>query len=63
MKKSGALNVEIGGSEEQAKFDFPVATVKARRANFKNHILINFDWNCLVLVLKLKPWMSSFWEN
>ena len=29
----------------------------------KNHILLNSDRNCLVLMLKLKPRMSSFWEN
>ena len=33
--KFSALNVEIGGSEEQAKFDFPVATITACRVNFK----------------------------
>ena len=32
--KSGALNVEIGGSEEQAKFGFPVVTVTACRVKF-----------------------------
>ena len=35
LGKSGALNVEIGGSEEQAKFGFPVAAVTACRANFE----------------------------
>ena len=60
MGKSGTLNVEIGGSEEQAKFGFPVATVTVYKANSKNHILLNSDWNCLILVFKLKPYMSIF---
>ena len=33
--KSVALNGKIGGTEEQAKFGFPVAAVTAYRANFK----------------------------
>ena len=40
--KSGALNVEIDESEEQAKFDFPVAAVTACRANFKKSYLPQF---------------------
>ena len=39
MGKSGALNVEIGGSEEQAKFGFPVATITAYKAKFKKSYL------------------------
>ena len=35
----GALNVEIGGSEEQAKFGFPVATITACKAKFKKSYL------------------------
>ena len=35
MGKSGALNVEINESEEQAKFGFPVVAVTACRANLK----------------------------
>ena len=42
MGKSGALNVEIGESEEQAKFGFPVATVTAYRANFEKSYLTQF---------------------
>ena len=42
MGKSGALNVEIGGSEEQAKFGFPVATITVCRANFKKSYLTQF---------------------
>ena len=34
----GALNLEIGESEEQAKFDFSVVTVTACRAKFKKII-------------------------
>ena len=37
--KSGALNVEIDESEEQAKFGFPVAAVTACRANFEKSYL------------------------
>ena len=40
--KSGALNVEIDESEEQAKFDFPVAAVTVYRANFKKSYLTQF---------------------
>ena len=39
MGKLGALNVEIGGSEEQAKFGFPVATITTCRAKFKKSYL------------------------
>ena len=35
----GALNVEIGGSKEHAKFDFPVAIVTACKAKFKKSYL------------------------
>ena len=42
MEKSSVLNVEIGGSKEQAKFDFPVATVTACRAKFKKSYLTQF---------------------
>ena len=37
--ESGSLNVEIGGSEEQVKFGFSVATVTACKANFKKSYL------------------------
>ena len=40
--KYGALNGKIGGSEEQAKFNFPVAVVTACRVNFKKSYLIQF---------------------
>ena len=39
MGKFGALNVEIGGSDEQAKFSFPVAIVTTWRAKFKKSYL------------------------
>ena len=42
MGKSGALNVKIGGSEEQAKFGFPVTTVIACKDNFKKSYLTQF---------------------
>ena len=42
MGKSGAINVEIGGSEEQAKFGFPTATVTTYKANFKKSYLTQF---------------------
>ena len=42
MGKLGALNVKIGGSEEQIKFGFPAATVTAYRANFKKSYLTQF---------------------
>ena len=42
MGKSGALNVEIDESEEQAKFGFPVAAVTAYRANFEKSYLPQF---------------------
>ena len=35
MGKAGALNVEISGSDKQAKFDFPITIVTARREKFK----------------------------
>ena len=41
-EKSGALNGKIGGSEEQAKFDFPATTVTACRANFEKSYLTQF---------------------
>ena len=43
MGKFDALNVEIGGSEEQAKFGFPVITVTACRANFKKSYSTQFQ--------------------
>ena len=46
MGKSGALNVKIDESEEQAKFGFPVATITAYRANFKKSYLTQF-WSKL----------------
>ena len=42
MGKSGALNVEIDESGEQAKFGFPVAAVTACRANFEKSYLTQF---------------------
>ena len=42
MGKSGALNVKIDESEEQAKFGFPVATITAYRANFEKSYLTQF---------------------
>ena len=42
MGKSGTLNVEIGESEEEAKFGFPVTTIIACRANFKKLYLTQF---------------------
>ena len=42
MGKFGALNVEIGGSDEQAKFSFPVAIVTTWRAKFKKSYLTQF---------------------
>ena len=42
LEKSSVLNVEIGGSEEQAKFNFPVTTVTACRAKFKKSHLTQF---------------------
>jgi len=39
LGKSGALNLKIGGSEEQAKFGFLVTTVTACRAKFKKSYL------------------------
>ena len=38
----GALNGKIGGSEEQAKFGFPVTAVTACRANFEKSYLTQF---------------------
>ena len=38
----GALNGKIGGSEEQAKFGFPVTVVTACRANFEKSYLTQF---------------------
>ena len=40
--KSGALNVEIDESEEQAKFGFPVAAVTACKANFEKSYRTQF---------------------
>ena len=42
LGKSGALNVKIDESEEQAKFGFPVVAVTTYRANFKNSYLTQF---------------------
>ena len=42
LGKSSALNVEIGESEEQVKFGFPVATVTACKVNFKKSYLTQF---------------------
>ena len=42
MGKSGVLNVKIGGSEEQAKFGFPVTTITTYKANFKKSYLTQF---------------------
>ena len=39
LGKSGALNVKIDESEEQAKFGFPVVAVTAYRANFEKSYL------------------------
>ena len=46
LGKSSALNGNIGGNEEQAKFGFPVAAVTACRANFKKSYLTQF-WSKL----------------
>ena len=40
--KSDALNVEIGGSEVQAKFSFSVTTITACRAIYKKSHLTQF---------------------
>ena len=40
--KSGALNVKIDESEEQAKFGFPVTAVTACKANFEKSYLTQF---------------------
>ena len=40
--KADALNVEIGGSDEQAKIDFPVTIVTACRAKFKKSYISQF---------------------
>ena len=40
--KSGVLNGKIGGSEEQAKFGFPVTAVTACGANFENLYMTQF---------------------
>ena len=42
MGKAGALNVEISGSDEQAKFDFPITIVIAHREKFKKLYLTQF---------------------
>ena len=42
MEKFGALNVEIGGSEEQVEFSFPAANVTACKAKFKKSYLTQF---------------------
>ena len=43
MGKFSALNVEIGGSDEQAKFGFPVAIITACRAKFKKSYYTQFQ--------------------
>ena len=42
LGESGALNGKIGGSEEQAKFGFPIAVVTTCRANFEKSYLTQF---------------------
>ena len=42
LGKSGALNVEIDESEEQAKFCFSVAAVTACKVNFEKSYLTQF---------------------
>ena len=42
LGKSSALNVELGESEEQAKFSFTVATITACRVNFKKSYFTQF---------------------
>ena len=42
LGKLGALNVEIGESEEQAKFGFPVVIVTTCRVKFKKSYLTQF---------------------
>ena len=42
LAKSDALNGKICESEEQVKFGFPVAAIKAYRANFKKSYLTQF---------------------
>ena len=46
LGKLGALNLEIGGSEEQAKFGFPITIVTTCRAKFKKSYLTQF-WSKL----------------
>ena len=46
MGNAGALNVEIGESDEQAKFGFPIATATAYRAKFKKSYFTQF-WSKL----------------
>ena len=42
LGKSSSLNVELGESEEQAKFGFPVATITACKVNFKKSDFTQF---------------------
>ena len=63
MEKFGALNMEIDESKEQVKFGFLIAAVTALEPTSKNHIWLNSDRNCLILMLKLKPQLCSFWKN
>ena len=42
LGKSSALNVELGESEEQAKFSFSVTIVTTCRAKFKKSYLTQF---------------------
>jgi len=42
LGKADALNVGIGGSDEQAKFSFSVTIVTARRNKFKKPYLTQF---------------------
>ena len=43
MGKASALNLEIGGSDEQAKFGFPVTIVTTCKAKFKKLYLTQFQ--------------------
>ena len=44
LGKSSALNVELGESEEQTKFSFPVTIVTACKTNFKKSCLTQLWW-------------------
>ena len=45
LGKFGALNVEIGGSEEQAKFSFPVPTVTVCKGKLKKKSYLTQLWS------------------